>query len=80
MLCGKLRFPSGFPETACNAVIRDLSRRILDGRRPRLGALLPQRLAGDSDFEFGFLRDVDTALVRNFARLESKTDVCPVAK
>jgi hypothetical protein len=38
-----------FPETACNAVIRDPSRRILDGRRPRLGALLPLRLAEDPD-------------------------------
>ena len=36
---------SRFPETAGNAVIRDLSRRIFDGRRPQLGALLPQRLA-----------------------------------
>jgi len=40
---------SRFPETAGNAVIRELSRRIFDGRRRRLGALLSQRLAGDPD-------------------------------
>ena len=41
-----------FPETTPHVVIRDLSRRIFDGRRPRLGTLLPQRLAGDSDVSF----------------------------
>jgi len=66
----------GFPETACNAVIRDLSRHTFGGRRPGLGALLLQRLAGDSGF--GFFRDIDVALGRQLARIESKTDALPV--
>jgi len=53
------------PGTQVDAVIRDLSRQISDGRRPWLGALLAQRLAGDSDFGFGFFRDLDIASGRD---------------
>jgi len=66
------------PETALNAVIRDLSRRIFDGQRPRLGAPLPQRLAGDPDFGLGFFRDADIASGGNLHDSREKIEACPV--